>query len=349
MTPTASNSLNRLLYRYNLRNELTPQDLSGWTPIKLQFREEELTVTWLNLQNIGFAAHRFFQQTVKEHTASRLQQDRLVVTAIDPLLALPNISPGLKPTGFIFHVSRCGSTLLSNMLTALSRNLVLVEPGPINKILASPHKIPEKTRCDWLQALISALGQPLFGIEQNYFIKFSSWNLLHWPLIRTAFPKVPIVFVYREPVEVIVSQLNNPGGWMRAQRNPHSVERRVQLPAHEIGLMNTEVYCARVLGKFYAAAARYYDNNSIMVNYNQLSEPLLRRILSFFDLEASEDEVKIMMDRMQFYSKDPTQQQLFKDDHRLKQMLASPTVRALANKWVVPHYEKLEATKVKIV
>lgn len=34
-------------------------------------------------------------------------------------------SPGLAPAGFIFHMSRCGSTLACRMLSAIDSNIVL--------------------------------------------------------------------------------------------------------------------------------------------------------------------------------------------------------------------------------
>ena len=35
--------------------------------------------------------------------------------------------PGIDPTGFIFHLARCGSTLVSQMLAALPEHIVLSE------------------------------------------------------------------------------------------------------------------------------------------------------------------------------------------------------------------------------
>jgi len=50
-----------------------------------------------------------------------------------PLAALGDYAasnPGIAPDGFIFHVSRCGSTLVSQMLAALPDSIVLSEAGP---------------------------------------------------------------------------------------------------------------------------------------------------------------------------------------------------------------------------
>src|SRR6478735_4694267 len=44
-----------------------------------------------------------------------------------PLAALTNVPPP-RPTGWIFHVAHCGSTLLARALDTLGGNLVLREP-----------------------------------------------------------------------------------------------------------------------------------------------------------------------------------------------------------------------------
>ena len=46
-------------------------------------------------------------------------------------------SAGLAPSLFLFHVSRCGSTLISQMLAALPQNVVISEAGPMDAILRS--------------------------------------------------------------------------------------------------------------------------------------------------------------------------------------------------------------------
>ena len=38
-----------------------------------------------------------------------------------------------------------------------------------------------------------------------------AWQIHSLPLIRAAFPDTPWVFVYRDPLEVMVSQLARPG------------------------------------------------------------------------------------------------------------------------------------------
>src|SRR6266542_3419017 len=84
--------------------------------------------------------------------------------------------PGLSPSGFIFHMSRCGSTLISQMLAALPQNIVISEAGPIDSLLRTNFHDPsfaDDRRPIWFAWVVSALGQRRSGQEQHFFIKFN--------------------------------------------------------------------------------------------------------------------------------------------------------------------------------
>ena len=44
----------------------------------------------------------------------------------------------MRPSGFIFHMSRCGSTVISQMLAALAEHVVVSEAGPIDALARGP-------------------------------------------------------------------------------------------------------------------------------------------------------------------------------------------------------------------
>ena len=66
-------------------------------------------------------------------------------TPVEVLTRWREERPGLAPTGFVFHLSRCGSTLVSQMLAALPQNVVLSEAGPINDALRAHLRAPGVT------------------------------------------------------------------------------------------------------------------------------------------------------------------------------------------------------------
>ena len=68
------------------------------------------------------------------------------LTPIDALLEWQERSPAVPPSGFIFHMSRCGSTLAARMLAASPRNIVLSEADPIDSVLRATCATPPSPR-----------------------------------------------------------------------------------------------------------------------------------------------------------------------------------------------------------
>ena len=151
-----------------------------------------------------------FREPFFEQTADRAMQHPFnqVFTRSTPLRALEALhaqEPGIAPTGFVFHMSRCGSTLIAQMLAQLSATIVLSEAQPLDALLRLRQQgVDEEALIGWLRAMVSALGRPRFG-EQRLFVKFHAWHVLELPLIARAFPGVPWVFVFREPRAVLRS------------------------------------------------------------------------------------------------------------------------------------------------
>lgn len=81
--------------------------------------------------------------------------------------------PRIQPTGFIFHISRCGSTLLANALKTANQVLVVSEPRPVTETLL--------------------LRLPSGGADEpeKLVIKFTSINILAMRQMRTWWPDVP--------------------------------------------------------------------------------------------------------------------------------------------------------------
>jgi len=109
--------------------------------------------------------------------------------------------PGLAPSGLIFHMSRCGSTLVCQMLAACGANIVVSEPPPIDAIVRSG--MGGADRVTSLRAMSGAISHVRSDGETRYFIKLDSWHARALPLFRWAFPATPWVFLYREPAAVM--------------------------------------------------------------------------------------------------------------------------------------------------
>ena len=111
------------------------------------------------------------------------------------------------PAGIIFHVARCGSTLISQSLKQLGNLAVYAEPQPVNEILVPPHEWPRADMVAAIRALGSAFARHAGG---PYVLKLSSWNTLFCDIVTEAFPETNWVLSLRDPVEVGVSLLRQP-------------------------------------------------------------------------------------------------------------------------------------------
>ena len=133
---------------------------------------------------------------------------------------LGSAAPDTAPVGIIFHVARCGSTLISQSLKHLDNLVVYAEPQPVNEILVPPHRWP---RAD-LVAALRTLGDAFARhAGRPYVLKLSSWNTLFCDIVTEAFPETNWVLSLRDPVEVGVSLLRQPPGWL--QRHDGGVAR----------------------------------------------------------------------------------------------------------------------------
>jgi hypothetical protein len=317
--------------------------LVGWTPIRMFWRGAEPFVDWV-LLGAERPTEPFFEQTIghaMHHPFNILFRHRTPVAA---LKQLQEINPGVPPKGFIFHMSRCGSTLVSQMLASLPRNIVLSEAPPIDAVLRAHARFPHITdeqRIEWVRGMVSALGQRRHEEERDLFIKFDSWHLLDLPLIERAFPGVPWIFLYREPVEVMASHLRNRGGQMLPG---HITPEWLDLDMDTIIRLSLDEYCARVLAKFCETVLQYRDvGRSLLVNYKQLPEVFFSSLLDHFGLSYTPYELERIRRVTQFNAKTPGM--TFTSDTADKQKEVTDEVRQLAARWVGPLYEELEAAR----
>ncbi len=316
----------------------------GWTPIRVYWQQGRPMVDWGYLGEVLFT-DPFFEQTVNQalrHPANLLFRRQ---TTMDALQERAEACPGLLPTGFIFHMSRCGSTLISQMLAGLPKNLVISEAGPIDAVLRSHFRDPTVTqeqRVKWLQWMVSALGQTRRPEQKHLFIKFDCWHTLSLPLIQRAFPGVPWAFLYRRPVEVLMSQQNHRGG----QMIPGVLEPELfGWTRAEAGEMGLQVYGARVLATICEAGlASSQGGKNRLLDYRQLPGAVWPALLQCWGADCSAAEVDRMFEVSRFDAKNTAW--LFEDDTAAKNDGATQAVREAAARWLDGTYQELEAQRL---
>ena len=308
----------------------------GWIPIRLKFAGGEAFVDWCWLGSERFT-EPFFDQTV---SIAQNKPFNALFTHRTPIAELGEWhagNPGMEPSGFVFHMSRCGSTLVSQMFAALPDAVVISEASPIDW-LARASRIPEATRAEWLRWMVSALGQRRSGRETRYFIKFDSTTILALPSIRRAFPQVPWVFIYREPEEVLLSHMRDPAPAMA----PGFVTDMavIEAPVSEAAVMPAEEYAARVIGKLCDCAAAGLDERGLLVNYTQLPEAGWGGIARRFGAVLLTDDLRLMREATTRHAKWPERQ--FKADSAGKRGEVSMEMRRAVAAWMSLPYAELE-------
>ncbi len=302
-------------------------DLDEWTPFAIHWEEPEPLIEWCHLGERRFV-EPWFDQTIHSR---RCDPDYRHGTRVTPARAL-NAIPQHPPAGFIFHTSRCGSTLVARMLASLPQTRILSEPAILDSVL-----FDGSAQLRLLRGIVAALGK-----STTYFIKFSSRAILAMPLIRRAFPYVPWAFLYREPLEILGAQLQVPAASL-----PPGIAQAGLMdgdPA-ELERMPPPEFWTRVLATRCAAALDSYDPASaLLVNYRELPNVVWERLLPFFGITCLPEEIRQMSAVATQNAKNPSRH--FEADGDRKRRASPPEVHALIDSLVMPHYRQLESIRL---
>ncbi|WP_165188455.1 aspartyl beta-hydroxylase [Caulobacter soli] len=304
----------------------------GWLPAKVTSHDGHPAVTWLR-----FGRWRLTQPFYDDDLMrARLRPLNRLIGLRTPL-PRPGDHPARDPDGLIFHMSRCGSTLAAQMLAASSANLVISEAPPIDAVLALD--VGDDAKVESLRAMVAALGQARAG-ETRLFLKLDCWHVRDLPLLRRAFPAAPWIFLYREPIEVLVSHARRRG----VQMIPDFVSPERLGLALPGGVPDLD-YCARVLAAICEGAARHHPGGGgRLVNYRDLPRALFITLLPHFGVAPSEGEAALMRTAGARDAKTP--EQGFIPDGEAKRREAGEDLRAICEHRVGDVYRRLEALRM---
>lgn len=321
----------------------TSDQLEGWMPIRVEWQQIEPFIDWCYVGERAFT-EPFFDLTIQACLHYPFNLLFRPLTGIDVLRECHATRPGIMPTGFIFHMSRCGSTLITQMLASLEKNIVISEAPPINALLSAKTCRPDITdeeRVAWLQWMVSAMGQKRNRESKHFFIKFDAWHTFNLDIIERAFPRVPWIFLYRHPVEVMVSHINQRGAWTI----PGIVEHQFpDLNSVKLWQITSEEYLAKLLANSCSYALQHKDSrNGLFLNYTQLPQFVTSTLLKHFNVGYSDEEIERMNTITRFNAKTPVLD--FTNDTEQKQRGASKAVRKLSDKLLTPLYEELESVR----
>jgi hypothetical protein len=273
----------------------------GWLPASVT--DGRITWNWFGDQALD---QGFYEQDL---AAARWRSRETLETSLS---ALPPATRA--PDGLIFHMSRCGSTLLARMLAADPDNTVVSEAAPIDAAARTGDPA-------LLRAMAGAFARPRGVGERRLFLKLDCWHTRFIPLFRAAFPDTPWIFVHREPVEVLVSHARQPG----MQMIPSLVGPEVLGIAP--GNPRDPAYHAAVLASVCEGALEGLAlGGGLLVDYSDLPDALFDRVLPHFDVASDSDATARMRAAAGRNAKRP--EAAFTTDAETKRREAGPAILA---------------------
>src|ERR1019366_9608573 len=105
-------------------------NLHGWMPARIAWRDSGPRVEWTLMERRRLV-EPFFEQTLQGQMTHPFHQLFRRETSLEDMAAWTDAHPGSPLRGIVFHMSRCGSTLIAQLLAAVERNIVASEPAAV--------------------------------------------------------------------------------------------------------------------------------------------------------------------------------------------------------------------------
>lgn len=317
-------------------------DWRGWLPIRASRPQGEWTIDWCRFGSQPLR-EPFFCDSVEAALRRPFNLAFQRRTGIDALLDWQARSPGIAPTAFVLHASRCGSTLLAQVLAGFASHIVLSEPPPLDALLRTHYGDPAagERQSAWIGALLSAWGQRRQGAERALVVKSDAWNIFELPLLRRCFPDTPWIFLYRDPLEIVASHLDAPGRHMVPGLIGASP---LAMPMDQAMACSRAEFVARTTGSLLAAGLEQcVRHGGVAVNYDELPEAIGGRLSDLLGLDAA--GAATALTGLRNHAKRPNE--AFAPDRARKREAAGSAVREQVERWALQPYLALEALRVE--
>ncbi|MNE05628.1 hypothetical protein D3C80_981980 [compost metagenome] len=251
---------------------------------------------------------------------------------------------GSMETFFVFHMSRCGSTLLTQMLSSSDRFFVVSQPIIVNSALDRRYTGSYVDRSALTRAVLRCLVACAPRQCRYAVIKFESWNALYLEELLQTGVAQKWAFLHRNGVEVMVSIAAMPPLWLRNRsRIEPAISQHIRFDGDEeaVRLGSDNEYCARMLGAFCLTAAQKRGSHASYINYSSLPSAIFPLLSEQWGVSLSSTEIDAMVKRAERHSKDPAQVSPFVPDSHSKRKKADAGQILLAEKFIEPFRARL--------
>jgi hypothetical protein len=279
----------------------------------------------------------FFEDEVRRAGALPLNWLLRIRTGLPALIAGTESNQSLPLQGMVFHISRCGSTLVAQMLGAVPGHVVSSEPEPLDAVLrwcAESGAGLDQAKAA-IRAMVAALGRVRVLGGTRHFIKMEVWHTLFLPLLRQALPEVSWIYLHREPSEVLVSLREMPSHHIIPSVIPPGYFGLSELPD-----LHPDEFAPFLLARLGSAVADHWPlGGGLVLDYPEIRAAMPGRVAAHFGLSLSESELAQMDQAGTRDAKDPGK--AFADDTARKRAAAGPDIIAAADHWLRPVRDRL--------
>ena len=289
-------------------NKETTNPIKGWIPLKLYPEDNNLLCRWMYVGGKAFT-EPFFDESIAA-CRSLFPENWHVkrsMSTTDVMVEWAKETDTIEPTAFIFHISRCGSTLISQMLGVQPGNIILSEVPFFDELLrhgkkyaCMPAILPQ------LKAAVALYAAKRNGNEEQLFIKTDSWHIHFYKELRALYPGVPFFLLYRKPDEVLRSQQKKRG----MQALPNYLEPEIfGFDKDLVSATALDEYMGMVIESYLDAFLEILQNDQMayVINYHSGAMQIIESIASVTGLPVSESERLLMEKRAGFHAKFPNQ------------------------------------------
>jgi hypothetical protein len=273
----------------------------------------DLARAQVELLELGSATFEepFFRDTVERTRRERLGGVPLIVDL--PTFVLQANRYPAPPDVLIFHVGRCGSTLLTNMLVRGGDYLAVKEPEMLNELvaawLASSDELRQKIALVTgaaVRILLGAIDSP-----RRRILKLAAWNVQMATALLEMFHTTRAAFVFRSPAETVASQLHTRPDWFHIINAPRRTQARYFPSIAEIPdgrSVSPAALFAHAWRSAVEAALSVPAGRLIFIGYDALvdeSAATLGLLLDHWGRLHDENVLVGMLSALSIYSKDP--------------------------------------------
>lgn len=264
-------------------------------PERLLAGDGETRCCWIDLGDARYS-EPFFELTVAKRRWALAATETSSLREVCERAAAASAP---DPTAFVFHVSRCGSTLVSQLLALDERAIVLSEPPILDEVLRSG--LPQREQL--FGAALRLLCRRRFGTEERAFLKTDSWHIFDAPDLRRLYPQTPFLLLYRFPEAVLASHRKARG----RQMVPGLVGGAAARIEYDPQRHTLDGYAAAVLERMYRAMLQFasLDANSLLLSYDEGFPDVFFRMASWLGMSLDEPALRRIRERCVYHSKTP--------------------------------------------